>query len=129
MSTNNNSERYNRGLKKLKEINKEGAERLIENLDPIAPDLARYVVEFPFGDIFSRPGLDVKTREMITVAALTALGNAEPQLRDHINSALNVGCTKEEIVEIIIQMAVYSGFPAAIRGINVAKSVFQERSK
>ena len=129
MPANKNGGRYDRGLKKLREINKEGSERLVRNLAPIAPDLARYVIEFPFGDIFSRPGLDLKTREMITVAALTALGNAEPQLKDHIDSALNVGCTKEEIVEVIIQMSVYAGFPAAIRGMSAAKAVFQGRRK
>ncbi len=69
-----------------------------KSVEPVAPDLARYVVEFPFGDIFSRPGLDLKTREMITIAALTTLGNAEPQLKDHIHGALNMGCTTEEII-------------------------------
>ena len=122
-------ERYERGLDKLNEINKDAGQRLIKSLEPIAPDLARYVVEFPFGDIFSRPGLDIKSREMVTVAALTALGNAEPQLRDHISGALNVGCSSREIVEVIIQMAVYAGFPAAIRAMNIAKTVFQERAK
>lgn len=125
---NTENERYERGLKKLKEINKDAGERLIENLDLISPDLARYVVEFPFGDVFARPDLDIKSREMVTVAALTALGNAEPQLKDHINGALNVGCSSKEIVEVIIQMAVYAGFPAAIRAMNIAKTVLQERT-
>jgi 4-carboxymuconolactone decarboxylase len=120
-------ERYKRGLAKLNQVNKEAGERLIQNFKTVAPDLARYVVEFPFGDILSRPGLDLKSREMITVAALTALGNAEPQLKDHMHSAMNVGLTREEIVEIVLQMAVYAGFPAAIRAMNVAKTVFQER--
>jgi 4-carboxymuconolactone decarboxylase len=93
----------------------------------IAPDLARYAIDFPFGDIFTRPGLDLKSREMINVAALTALGNAEPQLKFHIKGALNVGCSQEEIVEIIIQMAVYAGFPAALNGMLAAGEVFRER--
>ncbi|MHB1868803.1 MAG: carboxymuconolactone decarboxylase family protein [Nitrososphaerales archaeon] len=121
------NERYERGLARLKEINKEAGEQLISKLETISPDLGRYVVEFAFGDVLSRPGLDVKSREIATVAALTALGNAEPQLRDHIQGALNVGCTAQEIVEVIIQMAVYAGFPAAIRAMNVAKTVFQGR--
>jgi 4-carboxymuconolactone decarboxylase len=124
-----NEDRYTRGFKKLKEIDREAGERVIESLKDIAPDLARYLVEFPFGDVYSRPGLDLKSREIATVAALTALGNALPQLKVHINGALNVGCTREEIIEVIIQMAVYAGFPAALNGIFAAKEVFQERGK
>lgn len=124
-----NQDRYERGWKKLREINDEAAERLMENLKEITPDLGRYILEFPFGDIYSRPGLDLKSREIATVAALTVLGNAQPQLKDHINGALNVGCTREEIIEVIIQMAVYAGFPAALNGIFAAKEVFKERDE
>ncbi len=122
-------ERYERGLKKLKEIDGRAGERAIEGLRDIAPDLARYTIEFPFGDIYSRPGLDLKSREIATVAALTALGNAVPQLKVHINGALNVGCTREEIIEVILQMAVYAGFPAALNGMFAAKDVFRERDE
>ena len=121
-------ERYERGWKKLKEIDGEAGERVIESLKDIAPDLARYTIEFPFGDVYSRPGLDLKSREIATVAALTALGNALPQLKVHINAALNVGCTRQEIVEVIIQMSVYAGFPAALNGMFAAKEVFKERA-
>ena len=120
-------DRYSAGWEKLKEIDGKAGENLIENLKDIAPDLARYTIEFPFGDILSRPGIDLKSREIATIAALTALGNAAPQLKVHINAALNVGCTKEEIVEIIIQMAVYAGFPAALNGMTTAKEVFKNR--
>ncbi|MBU4607539.1 MAG: carboxymuconolactone decarboxylase family protein, partial [Methanobacterium sp.] len=71
--------------------------------------------------------LDLKSREIATVAALTAMGTAPLQLKSHINGALNVGCTKEEIIEVIIQMAVYAGFPAAINGIMIAKEVFENK--
>ncbi|BAZ22542.1 carboxymuconolactone decarboxylase family protein [Kalymmatonema gypsitolerans NIES-4073] len=120
-------DRYQQGWQKLAEVDGEAGERVIESLKEIAPDLARYVIEFPFGDIYSRPGLDLKSREIATVAALTALGNAQPQLKVHIHGALNVGCTREEVVEVIIQMAVYAGFPAALNGIFAAKEVFAER--
>ena len=122
-----NQDRYERGWEKLKEIDGEAGERVIESLKDIAPDLGRYVIEFPFGDVYSRPGLDLKSREIATVAALTALGNAQPQLKVHIHGALNVGCTREEIIELIIQMAVYAGFPAALNAIFAAKDVFEER--
>ena len=105
-------ERYERGKELLDRINPENAARLEENLHDIAPDMAGYVFEFAYGDIYSRPGLDIKSRELATVAALTALGNAPLQLKSHINGALNAGWSREEIVEAIMQMAVYAGFPA-----------------
>lgn len=123
------SDRYERGLEKLKEVDGEAGERVIESLKDIAPDLAKYVIEFPFGDVYCRPGLDLKSREIATVAALTALGTATPQLKVHIHGALNVGLSRQEVVEIIIQMAVYAGFPAALNGMFAAKEVFQERDE
>jgi 4-carboxymuconolactone decarboxylase len=75
----------------------------------------------------SRPGLDRHTRQLATIAALTALGNAQPQLRVHIAGALNVGCRPQEVVEVILQMAVFAGFPAAINALNVAREVFEQR--
>lgn len=97
------SKRYHQGWQKLKEIDGTAGESVIESLRTIAPDLARYVIEFPFGDIYTRPGLDLKSREIATVAALTTLGNAQPQLKVHIHAALNVGCTATETVEVVIQ--------------------------
>jgi 4-carboxymuconolactone decarboxylase len=121
------NERFERGWEKLKEIDGKAGERVIESLKNIAPDLGRYTIEFPFGDVYSRPGLDLKSREIATVAALTALGNAAPQLKVHIHGALNVGCSPEEVLEIIIQMAVYAGFPAALNAAFSAHEVFSER--
>jgi len=120
-------ERYQRGWNKLKEIDGEAGKKVIQSLEDIAPDFATYLIEFPFGDIYSRPALDLKSREIAVVAALTAMGNAAPQLKVHIHGALNVGCTREEVVEVIMQMAVYAGFPAALNGLFAAKAVFAER--
>jgi 4-carboxymuconolactone decarboxylase len=123
------TDRYKRGWEKLKEVDGEAGERVMESLRDIAPDLARYVIEFAFGDVYSRPGLDLKSREIAAVAALATLGNATPQLKVHIHGALNVGLSRQEVVEIIIQMAVYAGFPAAINGMFAAREVFQERDE
>ena len=123
------NERRQRGWAKLKEINEEAGRDVLENLKEIAPDFAHYLLEFPFGDIYSRPALDLKSREIAVVAALTALGNATPQLKAHINGALNVGCTREEVIEVIMQMSVYAGFPAALNGLFAAKEVFAERER
>ena len=120
------SDRYEKGLKNLEKIHPEASKALMKNLEDIAPDLGRFVVEFPYGEVYERPGLDLKSREIATVAALTALGDTKPELKDHIKGALNVGCSRQEIVEIIIQMAVYAGFPRAINGIGAAKEVFEE---
>ena len=120
------NERYVRGLAKLQEIDGQAGEKVVASLAGIAPDFARYLIEFPFGDIYSRPGLDLRSREIAVVAALTALGNATPQLKVHIHGALNVGVSREEVVETIMQMAVYAGFPAALNGLFAAKEVFAE---
>ncbi|MEO8410694.1 MAG: carboxymuconolactone decarboxylase family protein [Propionivibrio sp.] len=124
-----NNQRFQRGWGKLQEIDGEQGERVIASLSDIAPDFARLLIEFPFGDIYARPGLDLKSREIAVVAALTALSNAAPQLKVHIHGALNVGCSREEVVETIMQMAVYAGFPAALNGLFAAKEVFADRSE
>lgn len=119
--------RYETGRRTLEQITGTSGTQVIQSLQDIAPDLADWIIEFAYGDVFSRPGLDLRSRELVTVAALTAMGNATPQLKVHINGALNVGCKPEEIVEAILQMSVYAGFPASINGINAAREVFQER--
>ena len=122
-------ERYQRGLSKLDEIDGEQGQKVLESLAGIAPDFAQYLIEFAFGDIYSRPGLDLRTRELTTVAVLTALGNAAPQLAVHLHAALNVGCSAKEIVETIMQVAVYAGFPSALNGLAAAKEVFGKRDQ
>jgi 4-carboxymuconolactone decarboxylase len=119
--------RFELGWEKLQEVDGEVGKAVVESLQDVAPDLGKYVIEFAFGDVYSRPGLDLKTRELVTVAALTAMGNCQPQLKVHINGALNVGCKKEEIVETIIQMAAYAGLPSALNGITMLKEVLLNR--
>ncbi len=121
-----NTPRYKQGLARLHEVDGEAGQRVIDSLADIAPDLARYIIEFGFGDVYSRPGLSLPQRELATIAALTALGNAAPQLKVHLHAALNVGLSRREITETILQMAVYAGFPAALNGMFAAKEVFAE---
>ena len=118
------SERFITGQEMLQKVDGKGGDAVVESLQDIAPDFAQYLIEFPFGDIYSRPELDLRSREIATVAALTALGNAAPQLKVHIGAALHVGLTQNEIIEVIMQMAVYAGFPAALNGLFAAKEVF-----
>ena len=90
------SERFNRGWEKLKEIDGEAGKKVIESLKEISPDLGRFIIEYSFGDIYSRDGLDLKSKEIVVVAALTALGNARPQLKVHLNGALNTESSVDE---------------------------------
>ena len=120
-------DRRTRGVRALSAITGDAGEAVVESLRNIAPDLAEWIIDFSYGDVMSRPGLDLRSRQFATIAALTALGNAQPQLKVHIAGALNVGCEPQEIIEVILQMAVYAGFPAAINSLNVAREVFKSR--
>jgi 4-carboxymuconolactone decarboxylase len=124
-----NRERYERGLKLFERLYGDAGANTLRLLHETAPYLADQIVEVVFGEMFSRPELDLKTRELATVAALTALGNAPKQLRGHIQGALNAGCSQQEILEVIAQMSAYAGFPAAINGLQAASEVFKKRGK
>jgi len=119
--------RAERGRRLLNEIDGAAGEAVIAGLQDIAPDFAELLFEFPFGDIYAREALSLRDREIATVAALSAMGTAPKQLGVHVHGALNVGVTREEIVEVMMQMAVYAGFPAALNALAVAKDVFAER--
>ncbi|MED1558645.1 MULTISPECIES: carboxymuconolactone decarboxylase family protein [Bacillus cereus group] len=121
------NERYEDGWKKLMEVDGEGGKRVIESLKDIAPDLGKYVIEFAFGDIYTREGLNLQQKQLVTIASLTTQGGCEPQLNVHINAALNVGLTSNEIVEAITHCIPYTGFPRVLNAIFVAKQVFEER--
>ncbi|MER3409768.1 MAG: carboxymuconolactone decarboxylase [Thermoleophilia bacterium] len=113
-------ERYERGWRRLRELAGDQGERAIEGVRDISPDLARYVVEFGYGDVYSRPGLEDRSRQLVAIGALAALGGAEAQLEYHVGIALNVGVPPEEIVEAIVHLAPFVGFP---RALNAARSV------
>ena len=117
---------YQRGRARIKQMLGDLGDQSVENIARISPDMANYVVEFIFGDIQSRPGLDLKTRELLAVICIATRGGAEPQLRAHLHAALKVGCSQEEIIELMIEMAVYAGFPAALNGLFAARDVFAE---
>lgn len=123
------AEIYQRGQKRLFEVDNVAGENVINSLQDISPDFADYVIQFGFGQIYSRDGLTLQQRELATIAALTAMGNAQPQLKVHLSAALNVGLSRTEIIETIIQMAVYAGFPAALNGLFAAKEVFAEHDR
>jgi 4-carboxymuconolactone decarboxylase len=121
------NDRYDRGWKRLRELAGEQGERVVEGIRDVAPDLARYVVEFGYGDVYSRAGLDDRTRQLTAIGALTAMGGAEPQLEYHIAIALNVGVSPAEIVETIVHLAPFVGFARALNAARSARRVFAAR--
>ncbi|MFH0909776.1 MAG: carboxymuconolactone decarboxylase family protein [bacterium] len=127
MKTKTLSARHRRGRKKLKSIHGQNGIDTIDQVGRISPDIARLVYEFAYGDIVSRPGLDAKARQLATMAALVAMGNARPQLKAHIHGSMNVGWTRKQIIEVIMQLIVYCGFPVALNALTAADEVFRER--
>ncbi|MDO4626527.1 MAG: carboxymuconolactone decarboxylase family protein [Pasteurellaceae bacterium] len=91
----------------------------------MAPDLGKYIVAFA-GDIYSRPVLNLQERELITLASLTAQGGCEKQLDVHIHAALNVGLSREKIIETFIHCIPYLGFPKVLNAVFVAKAIFEK---
>jgi 4-carboxymuconolactone decarboxylase len=124
-------DRYQQGLDKLMELtipdsdNPTGHMDIGEGFKDIAPDLSKYVVEFAFGDIYSRPGLDNKQKVLTTISALVAQGT--PQIEMHVKTGLTVGLTPEEIVGCIMHLIPYTGFPRALNALKAAQKVFEER--
>ncbi|MGO1470201.1 MAG: carboxymuconolactone decarboxylase family protein [Tissierella sp.] len=126
------NDRYEKGIKKIQEFtvshdakNPTGEMEIGEAFKDIAPDLSKYVVEFAFGDIYSRPGLDNKQKVLTTISSLVSQGM--PQIEIHINSGLNVGLTPEEIVGCIVHLLPYTGFPRVLNALKVAQKIFDER--
>ncbi|MGB3784732.1 MAG: carboxymuconolactone decarboxylase family protein [Priestia megaterium] len=128
MRTHTNN--FQRGLDILAKIDPENYKDIMAGFEQSAlPDLGTLAVEINYGQIFSRPGLDLKSRLLAAVAGLIALGNTE-QLKFYLNGALNVGWTQEEILEAMLQMVIYAGFPVALNTIlTVASEVFSERTE
>lgn len=121
------AQRFAAGKKVLDSIDGAVGQKVIDSLAGIAPELGYQVVAHAFGDIYDRPELAPRQRQLVTLGALTALGGCEPQLEVHINAALNVGLSPDEIVEAFLHASVYAGFPRALNAVAVAKRVFAER--
>jgi 4-carboxymuconolactone decarboxylase len=112
------SERYRRGVEVIQQLSSGSLEQfLTSRVAEVAPDFARMAIEFPFGDLYSRADLGMRDREIVAIAALATLGHGGPQLRHHVAAATKLGISKAEIVEILMQSAVYGGFPAALNAL------------
>lgn len=124
--TGSRTDRLERGKALLAKSSAASGDAVVRSFDDIAPDLGRMIVEHSYGEIFSRKGIDQKTRELSACAALAAIGSAttDTPLRVHINAALNVGASREEIIETLVNLAPYSGYPATQQAIRVAAEEF-----
>lgn len=119
-----------RGRELTQKLNPDLEHILDDRYGALLPDFAESLIEWAYGRHYARPGLDLKTRQLCTIAALTALGGQTgPQLKINIEHTLAAGASRTEIVEAIWQMAVYGGLPAAINGLNAAMDVFAEEDK
>lgn len=118
---------FARGKAVLDAVDGTAGTKVIDALDDISPELAHQVVAWGFGEIYSRPGLEPRDRQLVTLGMLTALGGCEPQFEVHVNASLNVGLTPPQIVEALLHAAVYCGFPRALNATFTAKKVFAER--
>ena len=117
-------DRYELGLEMVGKVNGPGSRAIKDALAETAPDFYRWMIESSYGGLFARPGLGLREREIATIAALTAMGDVRPQLEAHIQGGLNVGLSREEIVEVIMQMAIYAGVPKALNALLSARDVF-----
>lgn len=123
----NREDRYGYGMKVLEQVDGEAGQRIVDSLADTSPELGHQVVAWAFGDMYSRPELPPRERQLVTLGVLTALGGCEIELEVHINAALNVGLTATEISEALLHSAVYCGMPRSINATLVAKKVFAER--
>lgn len=123
----NREERYGYGMKVLEQVDGEAGQRIVDSLADTSPELGHQVVAWAFGDMYARPELPPRDRQLVTLGVLAALGGCEIELEVHINAALNVGLTATEISEALLHSAVYCGMPRSINATLIAKKVFAER--
>jgi 4-carboxymuconolactone decarboxylase len=124
----NREQQYEYGLTVLQQVDGEAGRNVVDSLADISPELGHQVVAWAFGEMYSRPSLAPRDRQLVTLGMLTALGGCEPQLEVHINAALNVGLTPTEITEALLHSAVYCGMPRALNATFIAKKVFAARN-
>lgn len=121
------SNRYDKGIDVLQRmVSEETLNATVKKMEKFSPDMAKLIVEFPYGSLYSRPGLDLKQRSLLTIGAMIASG-AAAQLDFHIQGALNAGLTPNEIVEAVMHCVSYAGFPKTLDAMFVVMKVFDEQ--
>lgn len=120
-------EKHKIGHETLNRLSEGTSEKVIKNYEKIAPDVSDYIMDFVFGEIYNRPNLDFKTRQVVTLTALLTQGDTDHQLQTHITGAMNFGWSEDEVIEMFIQAIPYVGFPRVLNAINSAKRVFNKK--
>ena len=122
------SDRYRRGLDVAGKLASEKVDHFLSGgIAEVAPDFARMTIEFAFGDLYSRDALDLRSRELIAIAALAMRGGAREQLRTHVQTAQGLGITREEVIDVLMQTALYGGFPAALNALSDCHDLLTDR--
>ena len=120
-------DRLERGREILKQIGGLGYDGPTNRLAETSPDLAAFTIAYPYGDVLSRPGLDLRRRQLCTVSTLIAFGSVQPQLRFHMEGLLNVGGSLQDLVEVLVLSTAILGFPAAIDSIGILRAILRDR--
>lgn len=119
------NEVYQKGLELFQILHGQHAgQQLVDDLQDVCPDFGAMTIEWAMGGIMARPGLDLRTREFLLIASCTTLGHAAPQLEAHVEAARKLGATKEQIIEVILQMLFYAGGVSTSNALRVVKKVF-----
>ena len=126
MTDETDNDRFERGHALLNKIHGTTGQNVLKGISDVSPDLSKFITEYAYSDIYSRKALGMRERQIATISSLITLGDAASELKVHMKAGLNVGLTKEELIEIILQMSLYAGFPRAIHAIKVAKELFEE---
>lgn len=120
--------KFDLGMENLNLIDGDGGQSIIDSLNDIAPDVGKYIIEFAFGDIYTRKNLTLQEKELTTITSLLSIGGCEKQLNVHINASLNVGIDPKKIIDTFIQCIPYVGLPRVLNAIFEAKSIFQDKN-
>lgn len=119
------TEKYLKGLELFNKVHTESVKEGLDELTKISPALAEMSIEWVFSDIYSRPQLDLKTRELINIAALVVKPDTDSQIRNHTLAALNVGCSSEQIKEAVLQMTIICGFPNVVNAMIIVEETLK----
>lgn len=119
--------RYQQGMEQGRDMLGSRWDRIVEALTKVDADLAREVVSYAYGTVYPRPGLDLKSRELMAITCLTIQGLG-PQLATHVHAALDAGWSEAELMESFLHLALYAGFPTALFGAKVAREVVERRN-
>lgn len=121
------TQRYERGLALLQQLHGgEAGQNIMDALGEICPEIVDMTIEWGFGTVVARNGIDLATRELVTIAACTALGHTTLQLEAHIAAALKIGVSKDAIIDTLLQMIFYAGMASVVNAMMIAKKVFKD---